>query len=374
MPTDSLEVHISLKKLLVGLLVTVIPITVIGIITITRTDRALETMVGTHYRAMAESTASQVAHFVHDRVIDVVALAADPAVIDAAVAANRSYAQMKPEAIEARIASIEKSWNTPSASPIVKEMLGSRTSGLLNRHRELDRRLLRITLTDEHGAAIAATHKTFDYYQADEEFWQAICANGRGAVSLTDILYDEVTKSNYIGIGVPVVEPGSNRFIGVLDALMDVTTMFPALRETQVGAMGRTMLLKEDGTVIYAPDVTLSMSVKSAELAAIRDAKPVLGGRTTGYLEASLRDRGPTLIAFADTSLKDSYPNLGWTVIVAQGTSEAFAPVRGVVRLVAFAILVGLLGVTFLGVYFALHRRQAMTEIGHVTRVAAATY
>jgi membrane protease subunit (stomatin/prohibitin family) len=43
------------------------------------------------------------------------------------------------------------------------------------------------TVTDQKGAVVAATHKTLDYFQADEDFWQAAYAQGRGAINLTDI-------------------------------------------------------------------------------------------------------------------------------------------------------------------------------------------
>ena len=49
---------------------------------------------------------------------------------------------------------------------------------MLRRQRDFDRRFLRITVTDAKGATVAATHKTLDYYQADEEFWQNISVPG----------------------------------------------------------------------------------------------------------------------------------------------------------------------------------------------------
>ncbi|MCC6860675.1 MAG: cache domain-containing protein [Bryobacterales bacterium] len=366
MPSDKLEVRVSPRKLFIGLLLTVVPLALFGLFTVARTDRSLEDTIGTHFKVMAESTAGGVSQFIHDRVIDVVALGADPIVVDAATEANRSYAGAATSAIEEKLARIEKMWNTPAADPLVKEMLSSRASRLLNRHREADRRILRITLTDERGAAIAGTHKTFDYYQADEEFWQAIYASGRGAVSVTDILYDEVTRSNYIGIGAPIVEEGSNRFIGAIDALIDLTTMFPLLQRAQPGGGARTALVKEDGTFIYAPNVTLSMDLKSEEFAAIRDNAASLRGQPAGYLTATLAGGVPTLIGFADTGLKSEYARLGWTVLVAQDTRQAFAPIRGVVRLIAVLVLLGLLALTFLGVYMTLHRPPRLTDLQEV--------
>src|SRR6266498_4542317 len=125
---------------------------------------------------------------------------------------------------------------------------------------------------------------TRDYFQADEEYWQDIYAQGRGAVSLTDILYDEATKTNYIGIGVPIVEEDSNRFIGTLDALVDVSSIFPVINRTQIGQTGRMILVKEDGTVISAPQANLAMKLKSAEYFAVKAALSTLQGRQIGYV------------------------------------------------------------------------------------------
>jgi hypothetical protein len=80
-------------------------------------------------------------------------------------------------------------------------------------------------------------------------------------------------------------------------------------------------------------------------------------------LEAPLRS-GRTLIGFADTGLKQDYRALGWVVLVAQPSEEAFAPIRGIARLIAFMALFGLGMVALLGAYFAMHRWQEFDEIG----------
>jgi hypothetical protein len=242
-------------------------------------------------------------------------------------------------------------------------MLASRASRTLRHHRELDPRFLRVTITDARGGTVAATHKTLDYFQADEDFWQAIYAQGRGTVNLTDILYDEVTKSNYIGIGVPIVEEGTQRFIGAVDALVDVTSLFPFVNRVQLGSTSRAALVKEDGTIIAAPGVVFSMNLKSDIYATVKDALQTLHGRQTGYMVADVSGGARKLIGFADTGLKADYRNLGWVVLVSQDSLEAFAPVRTVSRFLAFMALLGLAVVVFFGVYFSLHRRPEMTDI-----------
>jgi methyl-accepting chemotaxis protein len=210
------------------------------------------------------------------------------------------------------------------------------------------------------------SHKTLDYYQADEEYWQNIYAQGRGAISVTDILYDEASKSNYLGIGVPVFEEGSSQFIGTLDALVDVSSVFPIVNQVQMGSTGRTILVKDDGTVISAPHANLAMKLKADEYAAVEDALRTSQGREVGYVVADIRRSGQNLIGFADTGLKRDYSKLGWIILVSQNTSEAFAPIRTVERLITFMSLLGLVMVTMVAAWFALHRKQPLTEIGHL--------
>jgi len=363
MASDKFEVRISVRSLLIVLLLAVAPFSIVGFYAIGQSDQSMERAIGNQFQTIAESHASRIGEFIHDRVLQVGAIAAAPEILDAVLSANQSYQGQSEDAVIARITSRDKAWNTPAAEGVVKDILASRASRLVRRHRELDPRMRRITVTDGRGATIAATHKTIDYYQADEEYWQDIYAQGRGAVSITDVLYDEVTKSNYIGIGVPVLEEGSNRFLGTVDTLIDVTSLFPTGASVTGGSTPRVLLVKDDGTVISGPGTTLSMKVKSEEFAALADALGTARGRQAGYLVAGLRDAGRTMIAHADTGLKRDYQKLDWVVLVSQNAREALAPVRFVGRLIAFQVLVGLAMVTLLFAYFVLHRRWTPTEI-----------
>jgi hypothetical protein len=365
---EQFEFRVSAPKLLAGLLLSVIPISVAGLFSISQTHKSLEKTIGNHFKSMAESTAAATSQFIRDRVVDVGLIAVEPAIVDAVAASNRSFQGMPDAAITAKFQKLDNSWNTPAAETMVKEMLSTPASRLVRRQHERDPRILRVTVTDARGATVAASHKTLDYYQADEEYWQDIYAQGRGAISLTDILYDEATKTNYIGIGVPVTEESSTRFIGTLDALVDVSSVFPIINRMQIGQTGRMMLVKEDGTVISAPQGNLAMKLKSDEYFAVKDELSTLQGRQIGYTVADIRGSGQNLIGFADTELKRDFRRLGWTVLACQNTSEAFAPARIAERLIAFMSVIGLAAVTMIAVWFALHRRRPLTEIGELRR------
>jgi hypothetical protein len=360
---STFEFRIPFQRLLTGLLVTVLPLSLAGLLSITQSERSLERTIGGYFKTMATATAAEVSHYVNDRVIRVAEISLEPALVEAARAANNSYRGLSDAAVSARIQEIEKNWNSPSSQPLVQEILGSKASQLLRRYRTLDQRFLRITVTDERGATIAGTHKTLDYYQADEEYWQNIFAAGRGAVSVTDILFDEATNSHYIGIGVPIREEESQRVIGTVDALMDVSTLLPLVNRHEIGTTGRNLLVKADGTVIAGPQVTISQQLPSEEYRAVQDALGTLSGRQTGFLVADLPKSGRTLIGFADTGLRDAYPKLALVLLVAQDARQAFAPVRVVSRWLGFICVVGLLMVTLLAVYYAVHRPYRLAGI-----------
>lgn len=367
MPGDRYELRIPLRRLLTGLMLTVIPICAIGLIVVSRAGQALDHHWGHYFRTIAEFTASEVAMFFHERILAVGTLAADPLIVETVKRANAAYDGRPEQAVSECISQIEREWNTLRGEAHARRVLSNAAARLLVKWRERDRRFLRLTLTDKQGAVVAATHKTLDYFQADEDFWQAIYALGRGAVHVTDVLYDDVTKSYYVGLGVPVIDEETNTFIGALDALVEVSSIFPLLHRLDLGPTSRMVLVKGDGTVIHAPNVNLSMNVKSAEFFAAQESMATGPSRWPGYVIAPLPGGETVIIGYGSPGLEESFPNLNWRVLVAQNTREAFAPTRGVLRLLYLMIAAGLAAVTLLAMYFALHRQR---ELAHLEQEA----
>ena len=171
-----------------------------------------------------------------------------------------------------------------------------------------------------------------------------------------------------IAAGMPPAEARRQALLkfGPLEAVKDQyrdRSGFPLVTRVQLGTSSRVMLVKEDGTVIAGPGVNLAMKRKSNEFAAVRDSVGTISGQQPGFVVADLAG-AQTVIGFADTGLKQDYGNLGWVVLAAQDTYEAFAPIRTVNRIIAFMSLVGLLAVTLFGVWFFMHRTEEFAHIG----------
>ena len=360
-PFDTLEIRISFQKLLVGLILVIVPLSLVGLYLTSEADTSLEQTIGARFTSIAQTEGAVTSQFIYDRVLDATALAVNPAVVDAITAAKQSR-KGDDAVIMARVEQIDSAWKTPQVDPLVKKILSSPTSQALRRHREAAPRILEILVADETGATVAATDKPLHYVQPNEAYWQAVYGEGRGGIYVSEILYDDQTKAHYLSIGVPVLEEGTRRFMGAVNVLVDVSSLVSRFNREEIGRPARTMLLKDDGTVISAPNVTPSLILKSDEYTAVRDALGTLEGRQAGYVVVSMKG-GNRIVGFADTGLKRTYPNLGWLIVVSQSEREALAPLRSVGHFAFLTVLLALLMLTLLTVYFFSHRKQQLEGI-----------
>ena len=122
------NIQISLQKLLIGLIVVIVPLSVVGLYLTANADSSLRQTVGMHFRTIAQSEALAASRFMRDRIIDVSTIARDPDIIEAVRAANRRYGGISEETLAARIQEIERQWDTSTADSLVKEMMSSRAS------------------------------------------------------------------------------------------------------------------------------------------------------------------------------------------------------------------------------------------------------
>jgi hypothetical protein len=363
MATEGFDVRISLQRLLVGLILTIVPLSILGLYLTARSDRLLQIAVGNHLKIIAESKAGQIGQFVNDLVVVMGALASAPPVREETAAADAAYRAASGSSIESLTKNLQEHWDGWQSAPVVERILSTRASRLLHAYREIDPRFLRITVTDASGVVVAATHKPARYFYGDDEQWLAAYAGGKGAIQLGDVKYDSATKTSYISVATPVLEEGSSRVLGAAQALVDISPIAAMLNRGLVEGGTRASVLKEDGTIIFGPGVSLPMNLKAREYPTVNDAIGSVAGRATGYVVADIGGGVHNLAAFADTELKRDYRNLGWMVLVSQDEREVSAPNRAIGWFALLTAILGLLMTVIFGVYFQLHRRQRITDL-----------
>jgi hypothetical protein len=362
MALDRFEVRVSIQKILLGLVLVIVPLSIVGLVLTTRSDTALDASIGSHLKMMAQMYSNNIAHEIHDRVSAVKLIAADPGVVEAVAAANRAYQNQSESAIAEKLSKAEKTWQTPQAATEVKSLLASKQSETLRHYHDMDQQMLRITVTDERGVPVAATAKPGRYSLASLEGWQSVYNGGKGAVNIGNILYDEPSKAYFVEIGVPVAEPGTTQLAGVALASVNISPTLAGFQQDTIGSGWKAYLVNSDGTVVSGPRTDVFARARSDEFAAIGDSLGTLEGRQTGFVTADLQT-GRHIVGFSDTGLGKTYKNLAWTVLISQDEHEAVAPIRSLSLFAIIMVILALFMVTLLAVYYALHRKQQFADI-----------
>ncbi|HZQ55677.1 MAG TPA: cache domain-containing protein [Bryobacteraceae bacterium] len=362
---DRLEVKVSITKLLVSLLIVIVPLSVIGLILTERADKSLDDSIGNNFKTMAQLYSNQVSQFVTERVSDVKRLSADPLVIAAAAGTKRAGANAKPN-LEPQPASTGAgaAKTAPAGTVVTPAVLGSSASQLLRQQKDLDPRFLWVVATNANGDVVAASQRPPMPSYSHDEFWQSVSLNKGQSAMVSDILYDDFTKSYYANIGFPILDTASGRSVGVLNAAVNMTQLL-AMFQAPMSSGARAVLVNDNGLIVSGPSSDVFAHVKSVEFDAVRDSLGSLEGRQSGWQLTSLAN-GSYIVAFAGTGLKQAYDKLGWFVMISQDEHQAAAPIRGLEHFAVIMVALALFMLVLLCVYYFLHRAQRFEDIEDV--------
>lgn len=343
---DRFEVRVSITKVLLILIVVIVPLSVIGLIFTERSDKSLDSSIGNDFKALAETYSNEAASYIQDRVTDVNSMAEDSSIVDALSGAGAG--------------GTNSSGRVERAS--AKESGTSHASEFLRQRRNLDPRFISIAVTDENGAVVASAQPQTRSDYSQDDTWQGAYNKGQGAVKISDVLDDELTKSYYVDVDVPIGDPNSGHLIGVLSAAVNISPLLARFQQDRIGNGAQAVLVNEDGTVVSGPNADVFARVKSQDFDAVRDSLGSLQGRQSGWSLADLRS-GPYLIGYAATGLKQHFDNLGWVVLISEPEHQAAAPIRQLERFAIVMVILAGFMLTLLCVYYFLHRSQRFEDI-----------
>lgn len=153
---------------------------------------------------------AQLQRLLRTKIETLIELAGNPAIVRAVREQNA-----RPQS-PARIRAIDEEWTrtdelTPFKRAMQENEVGRYFQSLIDFNDSIYNEAF---LTDSNGANVAAYPVTSDYWQGDEEKWIAAYNDGQGAIFVSDVAFDESTRTPAIQISVPVMDEG--RAIGVL--------------------------------------------------------------------------------------------------------------------------------------------------------------
>lgn len=137
----------------------------------------------------------------------------DPAIVDAVLKANLKNQKRTPEEIKAA----DEAWTKEKGiTDFMREILTNDAAAFLKKkQKESDGKFSEIFVMDFQGCNVAMSAKTSDFWQGDEAKFTKSYNEGRGAVFVDKVKYDESTKVPLVQVSLPVVDT-SGKVIGAI--------------------------------------------------------------------------------------------------------------------------------------------------------------
>lgn len=262
----------------------------------------------------------------------------------------------------AELQALDKAWaDVSSEPPELAGVLEHPISSVLRLAQNYDPRIAEAMVTDRHGRLVAATGRTSDFYQADEDWWQRAYAGGTGRVYIPRVNYDVSAGVWSMDLCVPVRSGG--RVVGVAKVVVDAAQLIGGPMRTVGEVSAPVSLIAHDGKIIFGEDA-MPMTTEAEEWT---------GAIATGDVPGWRRTRAGTIQAFAPIRLPGrigphevEMPN--WTLALAAPASAVQAPIM---RLGAALLLAGMtvIGGIFIG-GLALVEREVVGRIRRIGRAA----
>jgi hypothetical protein len=333
------------RRVLTVLVIVAVPILSLGAryVVANGQARVLETQ-SRELAQIAEYIASSTDAYVFRRIVDVAVIARVAEVRRAAQDASKdAFDQAKTDRLDQEW---QKEHRPPASLAGLLTTGASRFVADVVKHDPLYREIL---VTDRHGRLVAASQVTTDYFQGDEGWWtQALDDGRRGRIFVSDVRRDESAGVYAFDIAVPIVSLDNDDIVGVMKVVASSQELLAGVGGLQLGSTGQTVLLREDGSIVYS-QLTQEPGARFFAADALRER--MAAARTDPesriFFSAPTSDRSERVVAVARSQLHRSFPNLSWLVAVSMAESELLEPLRpivgsmlAVVGLTAVAVLI----------------------------------
>ncbi|HAU38089.1 MAG TPA: hypothetical protein DCX07_10290 [Phycisphaerales bacterium] len=236
---------LSIRTKLISLLTAVALLPLLGalaIIILSGTRLRHETF-GQAIQSVAASDVAQLQVLLVKDIEKVLSVSHEQAVIEALLPAPNRLGLRRLEELDAAWPFI------PLTDPRMEAVLKHPVAGELKLVQRVDPRLRELFVTDRYGQLVAATGRTTDFYQADEAWWQGAYHEGKGRVYVPPVAFDESSGVWSVDLCVPISHEG--QVIGVVKAVLDVTSWVGAARRSVEDMTASLMLVQRDGRILY---------------------------------------------------------------------------------------------------------------------------
>ncbi len=218
-------------------------------------------------------------------------------------------------------------------------------------------------LTDRYGGLLAATHRTWDYNQNDESWWQKARTGGYNNHVVELLNWDESTSIVSVRIATPIYDNDRITLLGILATTYRLSSLNQLATSTTGEQPGLGIKL------LMSPNQILSANGEQLEQLSEPDRKQLFITAEKTYTIAPFNGvlRLISEAAITDLTHDPSITALKWRIVVYQNYKEAIAPVTAVQNSIAQLTAGIILLTTLVGIGMAYWITRPIT---HLTETA----
>lgn len=342
------------NKLLVGfIVVTLIATGALSVYLFISTNNILRQNLERELTTHTNNVATRIGKLLTEQINILTTLSLNEALQQSVETSNLAYPSDAAE-IRAELNAKDAQWQAADAAnnnkdALVQEHLTNVVALDLLEYQQTFPNNIEVFVTDKYGGLAGATNRTSDYYQADEDWWQAAYNNGQGAVYIGEPEYDESSNALAVLIVLPIRSRVTGEVIGILRTTYLASALNTILGE-KIGETGQADLFIPGEVVSYFHEGQLDVvdPGEYANLQAVADQ---------GMAEINYQD---TFSVVIQTPVKTEEGNqavdeLGWIIAFHQHEDEAFLPlnaqIRGAFLVIAIVTVFVVLGAIGLSLY-----------------------
>ncbi|MFH0791319.1 MAG: HD domain-containing phosphohydrolase [Candidatus Omnitrophota bacterium] len=264
---------------------------------------------------------------------------------------NGRYELTSEEDIQSFFMDADKKWPAFSEEDyLLNGYLDKRLTKRLKKIVEDDKNIAEIFITDKRGGLIAASGKTTDFYQGDEQWWQRAFNNPTEGLFLENIGFNKSTGIFTMTTVLPLKNE-EDKIIGICKTRINLKYLLQELESFEVrkGGHGHAVLIDEHLNILYHKKIIPYTTKLTRE-----DISSQINEKQ-GFITDKLNiHQGKMLVTCA--KVKNPFllkHGITWKVCVVQEAQEIFTPLRKLILQLSIiiAVLLGVLTPTglFLG-------------------------
>ncbi|MFH1783685.1 MAG: ATP-binding protein [bacterium] len=284
--------------------------------------------IGRSYRKMADLLSVSVTEMIEEQIQDIRVHVNSPIWHQFIISHNKNYQGKDQAQVTRTFLEMDNKWKKATGKDmLLRQYLGHPLSVRLKALIADEKSIGEIFLTDKLGGLVAASGKTSDFYQADEDWWQETYYDGKGRLFVGDIEFDDSSKIWSIPIGFPI-RNNQGEVIGICKAIVDIESFFKPLRNFRIGTTGHAIIIDDKARILFYPGVAPMSSVlcSEEELNRIKLLDWGLAKNTNLHKKEIILSFSPL------TQPQMLVSGINWYVAVMQESDEAFTSVRSVLK------------------------------------------